>query len=898
MAQDEDPAAGKGSDSVGHVAFVAATGAGIDSAKLSRNEPREAKKVDAKNESEKSATIAIAVKEEVEREQNDASRNNLELYKPIERAPQVPGHLDNLPQKSLDRLTSLHRPDKGLQQEYQSSNRDSGIQISDSPTVPSSEPVHRPQHDSGYPATETSPLVSSYEQEDHEEQDPSDPYINPRIGSVGLYRDYDERPDSIASDNRQSIIGSDDQERSSDRRGARRRRKRRDSNVTYDSDDSNDSGYDRQRRRRQTQQTEELREPSPVSSTTKNRSSLLFNSSPSDRPDDMDRHLPMIDHVNNEQQPLNRQYSQTTGLPQADSHDPELHVDAQDPQDVPHSIFGGPMPGNEVMSRSRSPPSDDARGRQQFGMPPKDSLEHSPLAGKGKRDVSGTGSRDSGVKARPTSHDLSPLMTGAAAGATIVGTEDLVRHLHRPSNKGDDESSMDMEKASGRDHDRRSSNQSNASASYRDHEWRRQAIGSPDSIHAIIRTPDQVRSSSRQSFQSSGTPPLRRVDRSVSGDLRGASMKIDAKRRAKMAEAEPATSIPSSSTYDPLTDKGKSRGDMADVYVSSQRSPCRKAGFVDASQEGDGWRGQSPMSPTRPPSMRKRQSMHFADLEQRFEQLAADHRSLQSAKLVVDRRLEEQAKDHGQQRQTYEDAVQEHKSYLAEKDSELRRLHDLLDGFKRQVSELTAANEELQTSRGLDPDRVGDQSFQILASQNENSRRELEDLREQHAKLADDHEDILEREIEAVRQENDSELRQLQEELDNAKAEVRALQQQILASRSSDEYVEHDEDYFETKCTALCQHVQQWILRFSKFSDTHACRMVGELSDDTLADFFDDAILDGTEVDEYLQDRIKRRDIFMSVVMSRIVDFIFRRYLFGLDREQRKKTQRSPRHPH
>ena len=295
------------------------------------------------------------------------------------------------------------------------------------------------------------------------------------------------------------------------------------------------------------------------------------------------------------------------------------------------------------------------------------------------------------------------------------------------------------------------------------------------------------------------------------------------------------------------------------------------------------------MSPTRPASMRKRQSMQFADLEQRFEQLAADHRSLQSAKLAAERRLDEQTRDHSQQRQTYEEALQDHKSYLAEKDSELSRLHEILDGFKRQVAELSTVNEELQTSRGLDPDRVGDQSFQILAGQHETTKKELEDLREQHTRLANDHEDMLEREIEAVRQEKDYELRELIVELDHAKEQIKMLQQQIAAS--ADGYVEHDEDYFESKCTALCQHVQQWVLRFSKFSDSHACRLVGELGDDTLSDLFDDAVLDGTEVDDYLQDRIKRRDVFMSVVMSRIFDFIFRRYLFGLDREQRKKLK-------
>ncbi len=228
------------------------------------------------------------------------------------------------------------------------------------------------------------------------------------------------------------------------------------------------------------------------------------------------------------------------------------------------------MNEEEALSESRSPTSSDTRGRQNLKTISENHLEHSPLAYKGKQDVSNIGSPKSDAKARKRSHDLSPLVTGAAAGAAAIGTGDVDRRLYKPSQDEEDHA-LEMERSSshGQDRPRRLSNQSNASAPNRDSEWRRQAIGSPDSIHAIIRTPDQVRSSSGQSLRSSGTPPLRRVDRSVSGDLRGASLKSDAKRRAKMAEAEPAIAIPSSSKYDPLTDKGKSRGDMADVYVSS-----------------------------------------------------------------------------------------------------------------------------------------------------------------------------------------------------------------------------------------------------------------------------------------------------------------------------------------
>ena len=92
-------------------------------------------------------------------------------------------------------------------------------------------------------------------------------------------------------------------------------------------------------------------------------------------------------------------------------------------------------------------------------------------------------------------------------------------------------------------------------------------------------------------------------------------------------------------------------------------------------------------------------------------------------------------------------------------------------------------------------------------------------------------------------------------------------------------------------CQQLCQHVQQWVLRFSKFSDNKLCRLSSEIKDDTIANRLDDAILDGSDVDDLLRDRIKRRDVFMSIVMSLLWEHIFTRYLFGLDQSQRQKLK-------
>jgi hypothetical protein len=133
----------------------------------------------------------------------------------------------------------------------------------------------------------------------------------------------------------------------------------------------------------------------------------------------------------------------------------------------------------------------------------------------------------------------------------------------------------------------------------------------------------------------------------------------------------------------------------------------------------------------------------------------------------------------------------------------------------------------------------------------------------------------------------------LRRELDSAREQIKEMQRQILASKSEDAsfLVVRNEDYFDDACQRLCEHVSQWILRFSKFSDMRACRLTSEISNDKIIDRLDNAVLDGSDVDDYLADRVRRRDIFMSMTMTMIWEYIFTRYLFGMDREQRQKLK-------
>ena len=297
------------------------------------------------------------------------------------------------------------------------------------------------------------------------------------------------------------------------------------------------------------------------------------------------------------------------------------------------------------------------------------------------------------------------------------------------------------------------------------------------------------------------------------------------------------------------------------------------------------------MSPTRPPSMQ------ILDLESRLDQLASENRLLKDAKTRADRSLDDASQDSKKQNNALREAIETRDLYLRQKDDELQELKQILEGLQSQVSQLTQANESLSATRGSADEH--EQRYSQLQAENANTRqqwqqtaRELDELRQQHSNLSGGMEEIVRHEISVAVEGKNAELRQVRDELEAAKEQVRALQQQILESRSKEDFIiDRDEDYFDSQCQKLCQHVQQWVLRFSKFSDMKACFLASEIVDEKVVDRMENAILDSSDVDTYLGDRVKRRDVFMSVVMTMVWEYIFTRYLFGMDREQRQKLK-------
>ncbi|KAL9018777.1 MAG: hypothetical protein Q9185_003931 [Variospora sp. 1 TL-2023] len=772
---------------------------------------------------------------------------------PERRSPIAAWHEYNTPGHSPQQ-SEIYQYSTGDGASSKQFNRDSAVHMMDSPIVSERSPDRRALRDSGYPDTEASPVV----------------------GVGGGYQD-------------------------ALREVSQEQRMYETINLPENTMQPGKS-------------LEDPRDPSPVSSTTKDRSSILFQSSPSTREE----------HVQQEQREMVSRHDEASnsyGLGDRDQTPEEdnpgvVNARAESvaglrglgdaSQELPRpSLFGGPVGISSDNVTTAERPMDDSTNRRRLNTITEYSPEESPLHNR-NRDVSDVGAPDHAVKAARRSgtpqaiskrHAGSP---SADQGKGMISTDDLISPLSWPA-VDEEKHHVDIERSGSRGTEQRpSSHHSNISSLVsglpKQREYERRSLSgasnhSVESIKAIIRTPpDQMRSASGMSNRSSGTPPLRRSDGNVSGDLRGANRKGDAKKRARQqaeAEAEIIRPAPPQSTplppHEPSKERRKSRvKEMADVF------------------EGYGDFHGSPISPTRPPSMRRRQSMQVLELESKLDQLLAENRSLHDARQRAERGLEEAARERGQEIDSYREGMETRDLWIQQKDTEIVELKTILETLQSQVEHLTEVNQGLHlASRELDHhhERYGqlEEEHADTYQQWQQSTRELESLKDQHAQLSAGMEDIVRHEVSIAVEEKTAELHRLHSELDTAKQQIRTLQAQILAAKNSastDSIIpDRDEDYFDAQCQSLCTAVQQWVLRFSKFSDHRACYLTSELRDEKIADRIENAMLDGSDPDTYLADRVRRRDVFTSILMTMAWEYIFTRYLFGADREQRQKLK-------
>ncbi|KAE8407697.1 hypothetical protein BDV37DRAFT_269148 [Aspergillus pseudonomiae] len=375
-----------------------------------------------------------------------------------------------------------------------------------------------------------------------------------------------------------------------------------------------------------------------------------------------------------------------------------------------------------------------------------------------------------------------------------------------------------------------------------DREWTAEAIQTPE--RGILKPSSMGSIKSVHSAHSQRS--LRRTDRSAGGDLRAASQAQTGARQSSCSPQPPVEPplldlniehIASSSSYDPVTDKGKRpMRAMTDVY-----------------------------------------------LETRLDRLVSENRLLVAAREAAEDKL----RNASVARRKSDHALNERAADLRDREAEVEQLKNSVEWLQKEVSRLTEENEGLTVTNSNITVAHAAEIQTIRTSFNS----ELGDLRLQNQQLSNEMQDRVRQEIDAALAQKNMELRRLREDLESARDKVKELQQQIAASMHDSVLVFRDEDYFDAACQKLCGHVQQWVLRFSKHSDLRRCRKLDDIQDEKIADRFENAILDGSDADVYLSDRVRRRDVFMSVVMTMVWEFIFTRYLFGMDREQRQKLK-------
>ncbi|PNS21700.1 hypothetical protein CAC42_1554 [Sphaceloma murrayae] len=398
-----------------------------------------------------------------------------------------------------------------------------------------------------------------------------------------------------------------------------------------------------------------------------------------------------------------------------------------------------------------------------------------------------------------------------------------------------------------------------------------------------LKSPDPIRAPSITASiisNESATPSLRRTDRSASGDLRSAARRGEASDLGRSTPSQTNNSIPPfrPPPTPPLND---------DEYHVRNTARAMSDNVFEGYGDGE------PMatSPTRPQSIRRKQSMYISDMEARVEALVAENKRLQESRGEMD--VDGSMNDEGSARQ----ALATSEMRLREKDAEINQIRAMLEPLKQELERLKDLNDNLtEANRNLiadTNDRYGtlQEEHSYANSQWQQSVRELEKLRHDHAQLSNGMESIVRQHIDAALEDKDTEIARLRAELDYATSEIRSLQARIQATASDDYLTVRDEDYFDATCQKLCQSVQAWVLRFSKSSDNRACRLSSDIKDDKLETRLDNTMLDGSDVDTLLVDRVRRRDVFMALVMMMVWEYIFTRYMFGMDREQRQKLK-------
>ena len=317
------------------------------------------------------------------------------------------------------------------------------------------------------------------------------------------------------------------------------------------------------------------------------------------------------------------------------------------------------------------------------------------------------------------------------------------------------------------------------------------------------------------------------------------------------------------------------------------RDVTSSAEYYEAWGDKDG----EPMSPTRPPSIRRRQSMQIVDLENRLQALAAENTDLTHDKANVEKSLNEAITRGKGEAKALKLDLEEKKALLEEKDSQIEELQRKIEWYRTEVTRLSQTNDSLsQTNTSLSTSYK--LSYAALTAKYDKKQEAMLKLSREHSELQRNFTEMqagMESIIRTELSEKDTELERLRVELERAREEVRKLQNKVSA-RQTNKYIDtKDIAYFNSSCKNIFQSVKIFCKQFSSFSTGKKCVHVHRIKDETARDRVEAVMLDDRGVRRMLKEEKRRPEVFMAIVMRMVWELVFTRYLFGLEAEERRK---------
>ena len=284
----------------------------------------------------------------------------------------------------------------------------------------------------------------------------------------------------------------------------------------------------------------------------------------------------------------------------------------------------------------------------------------------------------------------------------------------------------------------------------------------------------------------------------------------------------------------------------------------------------------SPRSPTRPHSMRRKQSMQLLDMQAQMaamaEELAAARQEkavILQAKEAAERNLDEARREAGK--------AQQYKAQVEE-------VRGLLESMALKNTDLTRQTLGLQAQLEERDNSAQATIAAAVAAAIADKEQELVQLRQRVERLSHDWSGD-EREIE-----------ELEQIIATQKLEIASLKQSRTTSsvvNDSDYLAEYarDDAYFEQSCQKLFRGVWRWIHAFSdrRKHSVSDLEDIKSLEDPRIYAWLKDAFTGNPS--SYLADLDKRRLILMALTMSLFHHYIFSKHFFGLTKDQEEASK-------